>query len=541
MHKTNNLSAQITRYGVSESFIALVDGIRETPGLTADHKHRQADVNKVAQYLVCRNYGKACLELSYLCWAVVNYSKEAKSSSLIDFFWLNESISPKLFRQAFEQPWHTKQSEQASIELTQDVLQLNIANSTFAISPTRVGALAVLLEFIVNISPQGFNLLEEVTTDLEQASDANIKALSSSLQKIIYQYLSEHLIPAQQQRRLRYITQWLDEHNIQLPFLNDDTLLNFWQQASVDDASPGFKLYSTVFHEFIEAEQALKQAQASLQGQHASTIGFDVENGEFSPDAIQSILFAQCSEIENYNWLCQSPKFLTKAQWAIIAPLHHYRPYLKTLSLSFARLFIFSQWQSILVQAKRKSPQITRQKLNEQPTQNYTDFYQQVNEQINNISAVMLALSHVFYSHQDPRFLSYLTDKLSPSTASELKLNTEHILAQALNEQGELANIFNNIIAISIKHPEINSALALAKKAFKANNKDGFKQLPCATLLDNYQQGAEALQHCKQALSMFIKKIPTNEQCSTLWTEKFASDVSIFKQVFEQIYGGVHV
>jgi hypothetical protein len=53
---TANLSSQIARHGVSESFNVFIDSLMDTPGLS-DKKFRLADVNKMAQYLVCRNYG----------------------------------------------------------------------------------------------------------------------------------------------------------------------------------------------------------------------------------------------------------------------------------------------------------------------------------------------------------------------------------------------------------------------------------------------------------------------------------------------------
>lgn len=538
----NNLSSQISRYGVSESFIALIDGMRETPGLT-ERKYRQEDVNKVAQYLVCRNYGKACLELSYLCWATIHHSAGNKNKSpLIDFFWLKESITPTRFRSAFAQ---SDNDPNMSIELNQNVLQLTFKNEAFAISPTRVGALAVLLEFIVNIAPQGFDLLGEIETELRKGTDKVIKALSSNLQKTIYQYLSEHLIPAQQQRRLRYITQWLDSQNIQIPFLNDDTLLNFWQQASVDESSPGFKLYSSVFHEFIEAEQALKQAEASLKGQHAITIGFDVDNGDFSPDHIESMLFTQCTEIKYYNWLCDSPKFLTKAQWAIIEPLHLFRPYIKLLTLSFKRLFVFGQWQSVIVQAKRQSAEMVSKKLNEIPSNGYSFYYQQLIEQKNNISNVILALLYIFHTHQDTRYLGCLLQSVDKSTSNNIKFAIREQLNGAKGQEAgsrelDAKSLINELNDITLEFPEVQKILQSAKSAFKANNKVGFKQLPSAILLDDYQEGAEALQHCQQTINELICQISNNDQCSGLSTKKFGSDVSIFKEVFEQIYGGIH-
>ena len=63
------------------------------------------------------------------------------------------------------------------------------------------------------------------------------------------------------------------------------------------------------------------------------------------------------------GWLCRSPKFLTLAQFQPMKSLLSHGKLARQLPLSFLRLSIFSSWQSVLVQAKRKSPQELADKL----------------------------------------------------------------------------------------------------------------------------------------------------------------------------------
>jgi hypothetical protein len=571
---TVNLSSQITRYGVSSSFNALFESLRETPGIY-EKKYRSEDVNKVAQYLVCRNYGKACLELSYLAWAVVNYPAESMANApLLEFFWLNESITPARFRAAFAQPYQASENNY-QIAINEAGLQLGFfgqSTSHFVISPTRVGVLAVLLEFITTVDPQQLQVIEQSIKD--ERSEQSIKSLSSNLQKIIYQYLSEHLIQAQQQRRFRYVTQWLDRQksakkssdkqgldnqqlgqtssssNVTDNFLTDETLLSFWQQAAVDENSPGFKLYSSALHDFIDVHTALQQAKDSLEIENSTTIGFDLDSGEYSPDLIQTILFdGEHSDETGLAWLSASPKFLTKTQWAFIEPLMLHNAQLKPLALSLLRLTIFGHWQAAIVQAKRKSQQNVIDKLAQTPIFHYQKYQQQLAELDNVINHVQLAVIHIFYHLQDSRYLGLAL----PFLSAEEQLKIQKLVNSVLDDTGKEDSAFGSVDDNQALD-EINTKLFLksksyllqslplqqvmqkAKAAFNANNKAGFQQIPDAENSDIYQDGHDAMVKCQQAINTLDRKLMKLWSQSSSSETNFSSDVSIFKSMFSQLY-----
>ncbi len=552
---SSNLSSQISRYGVSESFSAFIEGLRDTPGIS-EKKFRREDVNKVAQYLVCRNYGKACLELSYLAWAVVNYPTNTLANApLIEFFWLNESISPKRFRQAFSEPF---QDNDIQISLNKDGLQLQLSTSSFTISPTRVGVLAVLLEVLTTLAPQQLSSIEQQLKG--SLNNKPIKALSSEFQKQIYQYLAEHLIPAQQQRRYRYVTQWLDQkHKQQLlapnELLSDEIILEFWQFSCVDESSPGYKLYASAFHDLLDVEQALKQAKNAIALGNSFSLGEDVDAGEYSPELIQNLLFNDVTEIQDYSWLCQSPKFLTKSQWNFVEPIMNHRAYAKPLLLSFMRLAIFGQWQASLVQAKRKSSQITEKKLNQPLTQSYQIFQGELVGIKAPIQNVILAIIHIFYAQQDSRYLGMALSCL----AKEQQVKLKSLIAEQLQDKSlvdndealpeytspeEMAAANKKLFILSkpilLQSQVLQQLINAANKSFKNNNKDGFQSLPEIDLLDDFQSGYDGLASCLQLVNTLISQFTKKWPNTTICEEIFCSDVSIFKGIFEKIYGEVH-
>jgi hypothetical protein len=269
---------------------------------------------------------------------------------------------------------------------------------------------------------------------------------------------------------------------------------------------------------------------------------------------IHEILFSHSSENQDYSWLCQAPKFLTKAQWHFIEPLNQHNPYSKTLALSFARLAIFGQWQAALVQAKRKSPLIVRQKLIDLPQQNYSQYQQGLVTLQKVMTEVIMAISYIFYSHQDSRYLGFSLALLPESDGKKIrnwfeeKINT---LSQALptndNDTDISADRENiNTVLFAQSQKLLMQSLALkkimqaSKAAFNANNKAGFQQLPSSHLLDTYQDGYDGLAHCQHIVQLSSEKLShywlTPNDCET----NYCSDVSIFKDIFALLYGEVN-
>jgi len=520
------------------------------------------------------------LELSYLLWAVANYpanestdyhtENSAESSTdhsvyssakvlgcapLLEFFWLNENISPARFRQAFKTPF---KSDKAAIVLNEVGLHLTVSQQSFVISPARVGLLAVFFEIIISLTPEKLTLIEQTLQGNYDDGDKAIKKLSSDLQKQLYQFLSEHLVPAQQQRRFRYISQWLTLENdpnnksknaASTHLLTDEAILAFWQHAAQDESSPGYKLYASAFTDVIETHQAMQQAKQALALDNANTIGFNIEGGEYSPDVIEKLLFEESSTTEDYAWLCLTPKFLTKSQWRSIEPVIQKQPYVKTLPLSFARLTVFGQWQASIVQAKRKSPVILQEKLNEKPEQNYLTYQQNLAKQTKIATQVILTIAHILYHHQDSRYLGCIVEFLSKVTRAQIKNTVNEVMssisAGAENSLGDVAEQTNTALFTKSQHLlrdslEFNRVMQTAKTAFNSNNKDGFQQLPEIEFLDTYQDGYDALARCRQVIQTHLTQLSkvwlSSEDCQL----NYGSDVSIFKDMFDQLYGEVN-
>lgn len=518
----------IINYGISETLKALFAQLKETPSLDG-YKYHGKDIEQISQDIVCRNYGSVCYELSFLCWAVVN-NPQFSSSPLLSFFWLEENIQPKRFRQAFSQPIQT---DSGQVWLGEDYLHLHIDDIEFAISPTRVSVLAVMLEFIASIEPAQLANIEKLLLD---ANIQTIKQLSSNLQKLIYSYLKEHIPEASTQQRFRAISGWLKQHCLTADRLTDQDVLNFWLSPP---EQPSYIKYSTVLDDLLDAIAAIEVVENTSNADYALSLGNNSEQGEVAADWVQNTVFEQADDNSDLSWLCQSPKFLTLAQYQPIKSLISHGKLARQLPLSFLRLGIFGGWQSVLVQAKRKSPQVLADKLRQSPDRHYQNYADDLSDSQYQCKQVQQAIGHIFYTLDNPLFVGIMLKQIP----LELQQTLKTWMTEQIEDTGEGESDPNHMLHLQqwlSQHPEAHTWLTKASNAFKNNNKDGFKKLPSIEELDIYQDGSEALDHCQRTIELYLLSLEKLNPENTVLTEIYRSDLCIFSNRFKQIYGMPH-
>jgi hypothetical protein len=519
----------IINYGVSESLKALFAQLKETPGLQG-RKYPAKEVDLLSQDIVCRNYGSSCYELCYLCWAVVNHPNYA-THPLLQFFWVQENIQPRRFRQAFEKKLALPCGQ---MSMGEQYLQLQLIDGEFAISPTRIGVLALMLEFIVSIDP---SQLDKIQQRLLNGNMHEVKQLSSDLQKCIYSYLKEHLPEASTQERFRAISAWLDKKGLSHQQLTDQHVLDFWlcppEQAS-------YIKYSTVLEDLLYAVDAIEVVNTRFNQDYALSLGSDIEQGQVNLDWVQNTLFEQQQEKLDFSWLCQTPKFLTLAQYQPLKSLLPHWQMFGKLPLSFLRLGVFSPWQSVLVQAKRRSSLAVQEKLDTSPQGHYQQYIAQLKQLQLQGTDVQRAIAHIFYCLKSPLFTGIMAKHLSASLQKALRSWTGQQLEET--EADTLATSgFAMIQAWLLQHPEAQAWLKTAEKAYKANNKEGFKVLPCAQQLDIYHEGVQALDQIHRILSGYFAQLDKFNRENVLLETIYRSDLCIFTNRFKQLYGDPNV
>lgn len=516
----------IINYGISDTFKLLFVQLKDTPGRNG-YKYHSRDVEQICQDLICRNYGSVCYELSFLCWAIVNHPRYA-SSALLNFFWVEENIKPKIFRQAFSQPIKL---EHGKIVMATDYLQLQLGDLAFSISPTRVSVLAVMLEIIASIDPTQLNNIE---TQLIGADSQKVKQLSSELQKLIYAYLAEHIPKASIQERFRAVGSWLAQRNLTANNLTDEDVLNFWLTPPTQAS---YIKYATVFNDLLDAVNAIEEVETQFNAEYALSLGHNKEQGEIEAQWVQDNLFEQTRSSEDLNWLCQSPKFLTLTQYNLIKDLLSHQKMLPQLPLSFLRLAIFGNWQAVLVQKKRQSPQALAEKLQQTPKRQYQDYVHDLAACLTQNQQVQQSIAYIFYSLNSPLFVGIMRTQIPFKLQQSLKV----WMTEQLEDPDKTQSDYFQYIDLWVsQEPALQAWLNQAAHAFKQNNKEGFKTLPPIEALDLYQDGSDALTQCQQVLERYLSALNNKTEKNSSLENIYRSDLCIFSNRFKQIYGAPH-
>ena len=543
-------------YGVSESLLSLFDGLRQISrysddSLDAPRKHHDSDIDKVVQHICCRNYGFLCRELCFLSWAVQQAcSDPLYNEPLYRFFWLDDITSPAAFRHAFAQPW---KSGDCKVEMPDSVLHLESGNTVFDISPTRSGILAVMMEFIASINPEHVQHLKS----LRNGNVSDIDALAKQLQKSLYDYLKDHLPEAQEHNRYRYVADWLNQQALTPEAVNDAAVMLFWQQANEDDSAnkPSHVRFETAVDDVLDTLFALSVIKLQNAARFGASTGvtssyntdnseldlgrIDVSGGnepddEFSPEFVQSALFDDVETEISLASLTEAPKCLTQAQAQLLKPLVVHKTHLARFTHTLLRLQVFGPWQAVLSQAKRKSAAAVAEKLSALPDGGYQAYLNQVGDSAEAIIQVRGCMHHVLLLPMPQTVLSELITQLPapPETVKawliEHVVNTESSAMPAKLEQAAL------------QWPALKACLDDNARRFKANNKAGFKTMPHENDCDPYYHALQQLNKLAALLASHTGNVAEflgNDNADQI----FASDVSIFSDRFQSMYGDVHV
>mgnify|MGYP000008052982 CR=1 FL=1 len=541
-------------YGVSEELIVAIEGLREAPGISGP-KYRQKDIDSLSQMILCRNYGKATLELGYLLLAVqlkkVGGETNAKGltqQSWLDFFWLEEAITPKRFRTAFDD---IPESVQPYLLLHEEGLTIRLSNGQFTLSPTRIAILASLLEFLVYVDPsvlQQDALFDHVGKIPPSKYEALVKTLASNFQKTLYQYLADHLQPAQQQRRFRYLWGWLCEYHKSNGqegsfAINDAVILAFWTQATQgDEDSLGFRRYRTVAENFFD----LRVAMQCVEAQRNVTQSIDIE---LPPEVLQQVLSTSEGDNLDVNVLTKMPKFLTKQQAETCQPIVEVGDTASVMALTVMRMRCFGDWQASLVQALRNKNNDSLSALlsEEREVLTYVAYIDEITQLKKAFEQASDSGLHVLLHRQIAEAFGFVLQRLADedlNSVREILLVRSDGQFSALSTEAAIptqetiaidAMILRYWPELLLKVPALNHLVQQCQKAFKANNRQGFKVLPEDIAAEAYMDGVQRLERILQRCDKYLQALDKNSEAR--YEAEFSSDLSIFKSGFVALYG----
>ena len=523
----------INRYGVSETLVGLFQGLRETPGLEG-YKYRGEDISRLERAIVFRNYGRACLELSYLLSAVLQIPPAtSRHSSLLQFFWVEQNLTPARVRAVFSDWEHPATSNQW-LQLTAEGIEQTVAQERFVISPTRVGFLAALLEFLVYVQP-GVLKTAEQELGLEKTVTPSLKAirdLSSKLQKLIYDFLEEHLVTAQLRRRVRFLMDWCltqkSEQQSVATFITDAEVFRFWQLNADQEDSLGYRRLRTATDDFIILHKALELGREQLEADHAASIGLDVEAGEWSPERLEECCEELGMDLVDIGFLAKAPKFFPNAEW--IKPgqnLVNAGACAVRLPLTVMRAEVLGALQAKLIQAdKDKNYARFQHYLEQAPEQdyrNYQDYLEQYGEAIADARLLGLGL---FLALQQSEALNQLAELLPQETLLAMR--------ECIDQESG-TDLLAQLPQLRLRLPPLNELCQAAEKKLKNTKRAGFHPLPEPDQLSDYTYALDVIAECERL------RLGHGRALAPGWNHGedggFDADLATFRNIMRKLYG----
>lgn len=545
----------IIEYGVSATLQAEFEMLRDTLSMREyqekqasktesihQYKYATKTIDKLAQYLLCRNYGKACLELAYLCWPIVRHQEHSKG--LLHFFWIEEAIRPTHFRHSIA-PLTKLNSCAPLVSLNEMGMLIRCSKQTFTISASRVMLLSALLELLVS-NIQG--TLEDIENYLSTSDEKCVGKLASYLQKKLYEFLKAHLPTANLQQKYRYIHQWVNE-NSDTEKLNDNAVLKFWTSSIHEE---GYVKFESAFVDIIDYQFAYEQVNVSREIAHGQTdlpiVGTDNSADEEDQNSavwLYGAAFEANGEIlMPPTWLVDQPKFVTKKEYAYVALLFELRQSVPQFPLSVMRTEVFGRWQNTIIQHCRDKNVVVI----DEPDQDYAMYLQLLESWRKQAANTLLCCAAILYEQKDARCLTVLSQGVGllveRKEKAEFRQMLQRLFDASKKETDKLELTFPHISRWLLQSPTLNNFFGLARKALAKNNRTGFKNNNDYHAADIYEQGAEQIVQGAKLIhdlneAVFKQIENKNEQFGSL-EAIFRSDLFIFKSELVKRHGLKH-
>jgi hypothetical protein len=491
-------ASPILQYGVSEELSGLIEGLRQaSSAVRRGEKYLPQSVNHVSRWLLCRDYQGPTLQLSYLLYAVLHARRERGvgargGSDLLRFFWFEEATRKDSFLAAMPESW----SDGAVTVTTTDELKVELESEAFVVFYKFLEPLSAFLDFLVYVRP---TLVEDAAQHLGAAtSRREIESFASKLQKWLYDFLKLHMQPVQEQRRLRYLWDWLRNRTLGPDAVDDHLVLEFWADTARGDDGLGFRLYQTVAENWL----VFLQARDMVESKRAVRSAMDVDelfSQEDTGSSLGDVLITLDARVGRVEDLARDPKFLTRGQAAELEPLMRSARVLDALPLTAMRQRTIGGVQSQLVQALRdRDDERRRALLSLSPDSALEELSHSLCALREKARAAELSGLQLLLESHAPQGVRLLLESLEPELAERLRSGIDPTTNDAADA------VLAAIPAARLQSTELNAFLRSAETALKRNNRQGFREAVAPEDWPRYESGIECLQESQRLITRCI-------------------------------------
>lgn len=527
-----NLSALI-RYGVSAELIGLLQSIAESRRSDGNERYMENSCKNLQKLVLCRNINTSLWRLANLLAAVeATQPRGVADLATVSFFWYDERITPGRFQEAFSKPLTAGDLE---THWEDDGLHIRYGDgSVFVIPRSNINYLAALLEFVWFIDTGLEGKLKELR---DRPTAKAVEGLSKRLQSRMNAYLNEHTQPLQQQRKGRYLLQWLAAQPDARQASTDELVLRFWRsQANATEFE--FKLFNTVVQAFQTLSSALQVGRDVLAGEDYSlSIGANVEAGEIDLDRLDAHFDELLVETSKLSKLAQPPlddiKFLTAKDAKFVAHIDAAGAQRTKVPLSLMRSACFGAQQVVIGQnIRKKRHDMLPGLIGCSDTEPYSNYIDRIGDFARKLDVTRLCVLHILLELEHEEAMAHLVQRLSTdgqaSFARLLNQDAEHV---------DLSRIRKTLPRIALQLPELNDLLRSARLAFEKTNRHGLANMPDPVAANAYADGANVLEELAATLDSYRAAVTRAVEPYGGLESVFSADLKRFREVFALLYG----
>jgi hypothetical protein len=544
----DSISAEelVIEEGKSGELTAAFQIIRETT-INDVPKFGQKTCRHVARVVACRTYAPALLELCHLI--VAASATDRISGRYENFFWDSGPARPSAFKGYLSQC----SSLPGGITVQGAGVEIDYGEGEFGITFARMPFLSALLEFLV--TSVGYGALDAAVAPLlgRIPAQEDVSNAANGLSRVVYDYLKEHLPSVQTQRKSRSLLTFLAEQangEVGPGTLDDQAVLDYWLSHSADDGNGiDAKTYQSVFQAAISLLRVLRFAVERYQLNGALPIGTDREAGEIDPAKIEEAV-ASIDEAPNPLDILKQPpvdavKFLNGREMDALDGVIFGTGVANDLPVSVMRNTVFSRAQFRISNTLRKNPP-ANEILNFIETALETDYPSQV-ERFQSLAehlerTVLASLYTLVYGSRMEAISVILSvspnSDLGDLTESSDEPDWEDSNVVSLNADSAASRFMKMLRRGEGLSPDLKKLMAKAKKAHKANSRQGFQDhdLRSEETVDAFVIAVDALLVAEKELKSFLNHPVANVD----WSRQFTNDEIIFKDQYRLLYGVGH-
>ena len=528
----------------SGELTAVLHTLSETE-VDGEPKFSAAICREISKMVVCRTYATPIMELCHLI--VIASELSIQKGRYEFFFWDSGVARTSAFHSYCDHQYPISKSPALNLENAGICLKYS-GRGEFTIHYSRMPLLSALLEFL--LTALGYADIDEDLQKLlqEPVTKQTVSACANTLSRRLYGYLKEHLPTAQSQRKFRQALAYCDND---VDSVDDNTLLNFWQEASVGpDKGTDFKTFDSVLLTFIRTIQAVDAARDLVSMKNAGSIGSDREAGEIDPDMLSETLDSVNETLSPLLQLSDDPinkvKFLNKQETASLENLMCAGTLALRLPLSVLRSDTFTKPQSRLTQALRRKASVTDLAgiIKDGPEDTYQDkqlLYAAVRDHITRaIYASLHILARARVKEAIPLLLK-LDPHIDFTPLAEHLIDEDDTNVVTLNQKNITDRFMDMLHDASLVGIELAGVMSDAQTAYSNLSRKGFKEDPAAdpSLIQAFVEGAGLLIDISQDIEAYLERLDNMPLAGGGWQSQFSYDRTIFCGQFSKIYGEV--